>query len=152
MYLFLPAYHMAGDAATAMRVFTVLVGNAVAEERFIDAAYLHHLLASQNLESAMNNEKLVICIIFFFHLFFLLHVYNDAFTCLTRLGKLRQTQTWLGLQELAVDSFSVCQNQKKLAANGLRKLASACGVLTSFRSVIVWACQVLSSMKIQNKI
>nr|XP_049708341.1 intraflagellar transport protein 122 homolog [Helicoverpa armigera] len=46
------AYHMAGETATAMRVFTILVGNAVAEERFCDAGYLHHLLASQYLDTA----------------------------------------------------------------------------------------------------
>ncbi|CAH0716484.1 unnamed protein product, partial [Brenthis ino] len=51
------AYHMAGDATTAMRVFTVLVGNAVNEERFNDAGYLHHLLASQCLDSAISNDK-----------------------------------------------------------------------------------------------
>ncbi|XP_037299946.1 intraflagellar transport protein 122 homolog isoform X2 [Manduca sexta] len=46
------AYHMAGETATAMRVFTILVGNAVAEERFGDAGYLHHLLGMQCLDSA----------------------------------------------------------------------------------------------------
>ncbi|KAJ8737752.1 hypothetical protein PYW08_000347 [Mythimna loreyi] len=46
------AYHMAGETTTAMRVFTILVGNAVAEERFSDAGYLHHLLATQCLETA----------------------------------------------------------------------------------------------------
>ncbi|CAH2035326.1 unnamed protein product, partial [Iphiclides podalirius] len=46
------AYHMAGESATAMRVFSVLVGNAVAEERFADAGYLHHLLAVQCLDTA----------------------------------------------------------------------------------------------------
>ncbi|XP_013179593.1 PREDICTED: intraflagellar transport protein 122 homolog [Papilio xuthus] len=51
------AYHMAGETSTAMRVFTVLVGNAVAEERFSDAGYLHHLLALQCLETANTNDK-----------------------------------------------------------------------------------------------
>ncbi|XP_049885903.1 intraflagellar transport protein 122 homolog [Pectinophora gossypiella] len=46
------AYHMAGETATAMRVFTMLVGNAVTEERFSDAGYLHHLLATQYLDTA----------------------------------------------------------------------------------------------------
>ncbi|CAG4962305.1 unnamed protein product [Parnassius apollo] len=46
------AYHMAGETATAIRVFSVLVGNAVAEERFADAGYLHHLLAAQCLDTA----------------------------------------------------------------------------------------------------
>lgn len=45
---------MAGETATAMRVFTILVGNAVAEERFSDAGYLHHLLATQCLDSIPN--------------------------------------------------------------------------------------------------
>lgn len=48
----IPAYHLAGETATAMRVFLILVGNAVCEERFADAGYLHHLLASQCLESS----------------------------------------------------------------------------------------------------
>ncbi|XP_045784631.1 intraflagellar transport protein 122 homolog [Maniola jurtina] len=53
------AYHMAGETATAMRVFSVLVTNAVAEERFSDAGYLHHLQATQCLDSAGtdNNER-----------------------------------------------------------------------------------------------
>ncbi|XP_075990951.1 intraflagellar transport protein Oseg1 [Anticarsia gemmatalis] len=53
------AYHMAGETATAMRVFSILVGNAVAEERFSDAGYLHHLLATQCLDTAAatNNDK-----------------------------------------------------------------------------------------------
>ncbi|XP_046977398.1 intraflagellar transport protein 122 homolog [Vanessa cardui] len=51
------AYHMAGETATAMRVFNVLVGNAVTEERFSDAGYLHHLLASQCLESAATADR-----------------------------------------------------------------------------------------------
>ncbi|CAH0401916.1 unnamed protein product [Chilo suppressalis] len=46
------AYHMAGEIETAIHVFTILVGNAVAEERFSDAGYLHHLLAMQCLERA----------------------------------------------------------------------------------------------------
>ncbi|KAL0902620.1 hypothetical protein ABMA27_000448 [Loxostege sticticalis] len=46
------AYHMAGETETAAHVFTVLVRNAVAEERFGDAGYLHHLLATQCLERA----------------------------------------------------------------------------------------------------
>lgn len=50
--MFIAAYHMAGETTTAMRVFTILVGNAVAEERFSDAGYLHHLLAMQCLETA----------------------------------------------------------------------------------------------------
>ncbi|KAJ0183743.1 hypothetical protein K1T71_000166 [Dendrolimus kikuchii] len=48
------AYYMAGETATAMRVFTILVGNAVTEERFSDAGYLHHLLATQYLDTAVN--------------------------------------------------------------------------------------------------
>ncbi|XP_039763440.1 intraflagellar transport protein 122 homolog isoform X2 [Pararge aegeria] len=53
------AYHMAGETATAMRVFSVLVTNAVAEERFSDAGYLHYLLAAQCLDSAGtdNNDR-----------------------------------------------------------------------------------------------
>ncbi|XP_053624382.1 intraflagellar transport protein 122 homolog [Plodia interpunctella] len=46
------AYHMAGETATALRVFSILVGNAVAEERFTDAGYLYHLLAAQCLDTA----------------------------------------------------------------------------------------------------
>ncbi|XP_068632692.1 intraflagellar transport protein 122 homolog [Battus philenor] len=46
------AYHMAGETSTAMRVFSVLVSNVIAEERFADAGYLHHLLAVQCLETA----------------------------------------------------------------------------------------------------
>ncbi|CAB3225164.1 unnamed protein product [Arctia plantaginis] len=53
------AYHMAGETSTAMRVFSILVGNAVTEERFSDAGYLHHLLATQYLDSAaaVNTDK-----------------------------------------------------------------------------------------------
>ncbi|XP_060809658.1 intraflagellar transport protein 122 homolog isoform X1 [Amyelois transitella] len=54
------AYHMAGETATAMRVFSILVTNAVSEERFSDAAYLHHLLAMQCLDTAAaagDNER-----------------------------------------------------------------------------------------------
>ncbi|XP_052752603.1 intraflagellar transport protein 122 homolog [Galleria mellonella] len=51
------AYHMAGETGTAMRVFTILVGNAVAEERFSDAGYLHHLLAMQCLDTAANSNN-----------------------------------------------------------------------------------------------
>lgn len=47
---------MAGETATAMKVFTILVGNAISEERFSDASYLHHLLALQSLETAINKE------------------------------------------------------------------------------------------------
>ncbi|CAD0194104.1 unnamed protein product [Chrysodeixis includens] len=50
------AYHMAGETSTAMRVFTILVGNAVVEERFSDAGYLHHLLAIQFLETATSSS------------------------------------------------------------------------------------------------
>ncbi|XP_061706179.1 intraflagellar transport protein 122 homolog [Cydia pomonella] len=46
------AYHMGGELDTARRVFSILVNNAVAEERFGDAGYLHHLLAAQCLETA----------------------------------------------------------------------------------------------------
>ncbi|KAL4717436.1 hypothetical protein ACJJTC_000585, partial [Scirpophaga incertulas] len=46
------AYHMAGETQTAIHVFTILVGNAVNEERFGDAGYLHYLLATQYLERA----------------------------------------------------------------------------------------------------
>lgn len=53
---------MAGEISTAMRVFSILVGNAVTEERFSDAGYLHHLLATQYLDSAAasDTEKLVV--------------------------------------------------------------------------------------------
>nr|XP_032527265.1 intraflagellar transport protein 122 homolog isoform X2 [Danaus plexippus plexippus] len=51
------AYHMAGETETAMRVFSILVNNAVAEERFNDAGYLHYLLATQCLESATAAQK-----------------------------------------------------------------------------------------------
>ncbi|XP_063837824.1 intraflagellar transport protein 122 homolog [Ostrinia nubilalis] len=50
------AYHMAGEIETAVHVFTILVGNAVAEERFSDAGYLHHLLAMQCLERADTHD------------------------------------------------------------------------------------------------
>ncbi|KAJ2954458.1 hypothetical protein O0L34_g2734 [Tuta absoluta] len=46
------AYHMAGETATAMRVFAVLVSNAVCEERYADASYLHYLLACQCRDTA----------------------------------------------------------------------------------------------------
>lgn len=48
---------MAGETATALRVFSILVGNAVAEERFSDAGYLHHLLATQCLDTADNSTN-----------------------------------------------------------------------------------------------
>lgn len=48
---------MAGETETAMKVFNVLVCNAVTEERFSDASYLHHLLASQCLESATTADR-----------------------------------------------------------------------------------------------
>ncbi|XP_041987643.1 intraflagellar transport protein 122 homolog [Aricia agestis] len=51
------AYHMAGETSTAMRVFYVLVNNAIAEERFADAGYLHYLLAMQYLESAASTSN-----------------------------------------------------------------------------------------------
>ncbi|CAH2103760.1 unnamed protein product [Euphydryas editha] len=51
------AYHMAGETETAMKVFNVLVCNAVTEERFSDASYLHHLLASQCLDSAATIDR-----------------------------------------------------------------------------------------------
>ncbi|XP_077302237.1 intraflagellar transport protein 122 homolog [Arctopsyche grandis] len=44
------AYHMGGQTESAARVLGVLIQNAIAEERFNDAAYLHWLLASQSLE------------------------------------------------------------------------------------------------------
>lgn len=50
---------MAGETETAMRVFSILVNNAVAEERFNDAGYLHYLLATQCLESATAAQKFV---------------------------------------------------------------------------------------------
>lgn len=51
------AYHMAGETSMALRVFAILVGNAISEERFSDAGYLHHLLAMQCLETANTKEK-----------------------------------------------------------------------------------------------
>ncbi|XP_052746621.1 intraflagellar transport protein 122 homolog [Bicyclus anynana] len=51
------AYHMAGKTATAMRVFGVLVTNAITEERFSDAGYLYHLLATQCLDSAATDDN-----------------------------------------------------------------------------------------------
>ncbi|KAI8430718.1 hypothetical protein MSG28_000902 [Choristoneura fumiferana] len=51
------AYHMAGETGTAQRVFSILVGNAVAEERFSDAGYLHHLLAMQCLDTAAASDR-----------------------------------------------------------------------------------------------
>ncbi|XP_045509536.1 intraflagellar transport protein 122 homolog [Colias croceus] len=50
------AYYMAGETATAERVLSVLVKNAVSEERFSDAGYLHHLLAAQCLETAADSH------------------------------------------------------------------------------------------------
>ncbi|XP_077301832.1 intraflagellar transport protein 122 homolog [Arctopsyche grandis] len=41
---------MGGQTESAARVLGVLIQNAIAEERFNDAAYLHWLLASQSLE------------------------------------------------------------------------------------------------------
>ncbi|XP_048488903.1 intraflagellar transport protein 122 homolog [Plutella xylostella] len=43
------AYHMAGETVTAMRVFSILVDNAVLEQRHSDASYLHQLLARRCL-------------------------------------------------------------------------------------------------------
>lgn len=54
--LAIAAYHMAGDNEAAVHVFAILVNNAVAEERFSDAGYLHHLLAMQCLDRADTHD------------------------------------------------------------------------------------------------
>lgn len=74
LILFTLAYHLGGQIESALRVLSVLIQNAIAEERFNDAGYLHWLLASQSLEIAQSaqdqrfdkqyNQHLILKIIF----------------------------------------------------------------------------------------
>lgn len=41
---------MGGQTEVASRVLGILIQNAIAEERYNDASYLHWLLASQSLQ------------------------------------------------------------------------------------------------------
>lgn len=94
------AYYMAGETATAMRVFTILVANAVTEERFSDAGYLHHLLAVQCLDTAGNcsgkeRDTSLLKYAHNEHLARIYHAYESVHRCIHEPFSLSQPDTLL---------------------------------------------------------